>query len=48
MGIKLNNKEDYPNRGEAGYNLDCKYDMIWDIIIHNTNEMSKKGELGMC
>ena len=46
--INLKNNKDLPKRGEDDYNRAYNYDMIWDVIIHNINDMSYHVGLDMC
>ena len=36
------NNDASPKKGEDDYNLAYKYNMIWDVIIHNVNAMSNR------
>lgn len=43
--IKLNNNSRDPQCGEPGYNPAYKFDMLYNVIISNTNALSKYAEL---
>eukprot|EP00957_Ditylum_brightwellii_P042106 3189314-Ditylum_brightwellii.AAC.1 len=39
--VKLNNNETTPKRGEENYDPDHKFDLVWDVLTHNTNAITK-------
>eukprot|EP00957_Ditylum_brightwellii_P015729 1186195-Ditylum_brightwellii.AAC.1 len=39
--IILNNNETTPKRGEENYDPAHKLDLIWDVLTHNTNAITK-------
>eukprot|EP00957_Ditylum_brightwellii_P105731 8063465-Ditylum_brightwellii.AAC.2 len=43
--MKLNNNETTPKRGEENYDLAHKFDLIWDMLTHNTNSITKHAAL---
>jgi len=46
--IKLNNNLTAFQRGEEGYDPACKYDYIFDVVVHNTNALTLKACLDLC
>jgi hypothetical protein len=45
---KLCNNDISPKRGEPGYNPAYKYDMLYDTLIHNINQMTEFAESDQC
>ena len=46
--IKLCNNETAPKNGEEGYNPAYKFDMLWNVMVHNVNAIMKDAELDLC
>lgn len=46
--LKLCNNNKAPKRGQPGYDPAYKYDMIYDAIVSNCNEMTRKADLDQC
>ena len=46
--IKLCNNETAPKNGEEGYNPAYKFDMLWNVMVHNVNAITKDAELDLC
>jgi hypothetical protein len=46
--VKLCNNLTSPKRGEPGYNPAYKYDLIYDVLVHNTNAITKRAGLDLC
>jgi hypothetical protein len=46
--VKLNNNLTSAKRGEVGYDPSYKYDMIFDVLVHNTNAITKHACLDLC
>ena len=46
--VKLCNNLTSPKRGEVGYDPAYKYDMIYDVLVHNTNAITKYAGLDLC
>ncbi len=45
---KLCNNNVSPKRGEPGYNAAYKYDLLFDTLIYNINQMTKFVESDQC
>ena len=43
--MKLNNNSTEPKRGTANYDPCCKYDMIFKVLVHNMNYVTKYADL---
>ena len=46
--IKLNNNYQTPKRGDDGYDPACKFKKIFDVLVHNTNAVTKTADLDLC
>ena len=46
--IKLNNNITTPKRGEPGYDPAHKFARIYNVIVHNTNTITKTADLDLC
>ena len=45
---KLNDNQSSPKKVEKGYNPAYKYDLIYNVLVHNTNYLSKQSKLNLC
>lgn len=45
--LKLNNNNS-PKRGQDGYDPAYKYDMLYDVLVHNVNAVTERAELDLC
>ena len=46
--IKLNNNYESPKRGQEGYDPAYKFNKIYDVIVNNTNGVTKTADLDLC
>ena len=46
--LKMNDNTKQKPRGIRGYDPCTKYRLIWDVMVHNMNQMIKKAELDCC
>ena len=45
---KMNDNDVAPKKGEPGYEPAYKFDLIYKVIVHNTNALSLRAELDQC
>ena len=46
--IKLNHNATTPKKGDDGYDPAYKFKKIFDVLVHNTNAVTKTADLDLC